>query len=139
MSNLPPTVEARIMNTRLFNPSTHHYKLVVNKTDFDLSTNEESKDFNEWFVTPDDALFEEKIVRQVFCLGNQHAAATVRDLINILRRGRKIDEQTLREYSQFTIGDHVLLTADEVIVAVNGDITRHLRNAGEFVLEIGKP
>uniref|UniRef100_A0AB39CC99 Uncharacterized protein n=1 Tax=Pseudomonas phage RVTF4 TaxID=3236931 RepID=A0AB39CC99_9VIRU len=138
MSNLPPAAEARILNTRLFNQSTHHYKLVVSKTDFALTSNEESQEFNEWFVTPDDTLFEGKIVRQVFCLGNQHAPATVRDLIKILRSGRAIDEQTLKEYSMFTIGDHVLLTADEVIVAVNGDITRHDRNGETFTLEIGK-
>lgn len=137
MSNLPATVEARILDTRLFNQSTHHYKLTVNKTDFTLTSNVESQEFNEWFTTPNDCLFEETVVRQVFCLGNQHAPATVRDLIKILRGGKKVDEQTLKEYSMFTIGDFVLLTDSEVIVAVNGDVTRRPREEG-LELEQGK-
>lgn len=137
MSNSQQTVEARILDTKLFNQSTHHYKLTVSKTDFTLTSNEESKEFNEWFVTPNDCLFEDVVVRQVFCLGNQHPAATVRDLIQILRRGKRIDEQTLKEYSMFTIGDFVLLTDSEVIVAVNGDVTRRSREEG-LNLEQGK-
>lgn len=137
MSNSQPTAEARILNTKLFNQSTHHYKLTISGPDFNLESNDESKEFNEWFVTPNDCLFEEKVVRQVFCLGNQHAPATVRDLIQILRGRKPVDEQTLKEYSMFTIGDFVLLTEDEIIVAVNGDITRRPRSEG-LVLEQGK-
>lgn len=136
MSNSPNDVAARIMNTKLFNPSTHYYKLEVQASKFEFDTNEESKDFNEWFHLPVGTQFEGVTAETVFCLGNQHPAATVRDLIGVIRRG-KLDEQTLREYSMFTIGDHVIITTEETIVAVNGDITRKPRTE-PFTLTVGK-
>lgn len=125
------------LNMKLFNQSTHHYLLKVTADQFSITSNEESQEFNEWFQTPDDAKFEGKTVQAVACLGNQHAAATVRDLIKILRSGKNIDQATLAEYSMFTIGDFVVITKDEAIVAVNGDVTRRQRVEG-LSMERGK-
>jgi hypothetical protein len=124
MSELQPT------NLKLFNQSTHYYRLQVNVGSYTVSSNEESSEFNEHFRTPDDAKFEGKVVEAVACLGNQHAGATVRDLIKILRSGKNIDQTTLAEYSMFTIGDFVVITKDEAILAINGDITRRTREEG---------
>lgn len=128
--------ELKMLTTRLFNESTHHYKLTVDRNSFDLQSNEESQDFNVWLKPQDDALFEGKAVATVFCLGNQHAAASVRDLVKIMRQ-KKLDESLLCEYTMFTIGDFVILTQEEIIHAINGDVTRTPR-AGEFVVSRGR-
>lgn len=129
MTQVIDAAEPKILDIKLFNQSTHHYNLKVSAGSYTLTSNEESKAFNEHFLTPDDAKFEDQVVQAVFCLGNQHAPATVRDLIRIVRT-KKVDQQTLAEYSMFTIGDFVLLTKDEVIIAINGDVTRRNRADG---------
>lgn len=128
MSNSKPSVEPTTLDIKLFNQSTHYYELKVASAGFpEVVSNDESAAFNSCVGSNDPTrLFDEDRILFLGCFGNQHAEAVVRDM----GRVKHWDAQTLREYSMFTIGDFLIVTAAAVYFSVNGDLVIKDRKEG---------
>lgn len=120
MSNLPVSKEPTLLDVKLFNQSTHHYHLKIISTDVSITSNEESQAFNAYVRRPADPsrLMGDEKITGYGCLGNQHPEAVLKDMYRV----RHWDVQTLREYTQFTIGDIFIVTESSVYFSVNGDM-----------------
>ncbi len=130
MSNSQPSKELQMLDMKLFNASTHHYTLKVWSTGkVETTADKDSAMFNCTYAyvmaSPQFGDDKEEVINQLGCYGNQHPDAAIRDMAKV----RKWDEQTLREYSMFTIGDFLIVTNRRIFFAVNGDLV--IREIGE--------
>lgn len=127
--------EAKILDVKLFNASTHHYYLTVKGNNVTCTSNEESQAFNAHmpFHGEEIRTMNGEPITRLACLGNQHAMAVVRDMTRVA----KWDSQTLKEYSMFTIGDFMITTETKIYFAVNGDLTERTTEEG-FIQTRGK-
>lgn len=126
----PTEAEGTILDIKLFNQSVHHYTLDIKGQVVTITSNDESQDFNVYRLINGDTtrVINENPIVGFGCFGNQHPEAVVRDMLKL----KRWDEQTLREYSMFTIGDFLILTKDTVYFSVNGDLTVKKRDEGFF-------
>lgn len=115
-----PQSEPKVLDIKLFNQSTHYYRLVVQGKDVSITSNAESQDFNAYtrLAADNGRTIEDESITGIACLGNQHPSAVVRDMLRVV----KWDKQTLKEYSMFTIGDFLITTDKAIYFAVNGDL-----------------
>jgi len=120
--------EAKTLDVKLFNGSTHHYHLKVQGNDVTITSNEESQDFNAYvpFRAEEVRTMEGNPITGIACLGNQHPQAVVRDMMRVA----KWDKQNLKEYSMFTIGDLLITTSEGIYFAVNGDLVERKLEEG---------
>lgn len=126
MSNSQLSKEPTLLTEKLFNASTHHYVLnLTSSGKIEFTSNDESEAFNE-MQSPANCKFNDAEIKVLGCFGNQHPVAVIRDMAKV----KKWDEQTLREYSMFTIGDFLIVTKDHIYFAVNGDLIIRSTEAG---------
>lgn len=120
MSSSQVNKEPTLLDIKLFNQSTHHYQLKIAGTDVSITSNEESQAFNAYARRSAGvgSLLNDEKITGYGCFGNQHPDAVLRDMARVA----KWDEQTLREYSMFTIGDMLIITDKAIYFSVNGDL-----------------
>jgi hypothetical protein len=121
MTQVPTEGDAKLLEMKLFNNSFHHYTLDIKGSDVSITSNQESQDFNVYRPIHGDTtrMIGDQPITGFACFGNQHPEAVVRDMLKL----KRWDEQTLREYSMFTIGDFLILTKENIYFSVNGDLT----------------